>query len=189
MIKIKKPDLTSAICKVKGYHASIITGFGATGMLLSSIAILIIAVEARKVVSDTFMVCSWAVYIVLMLLSVAALAGGIILTISIKKKYCVSFFKDSIIVYEFKSLANCGYRSFEYDEIAEYGFIHKLDKDVKNDIYLYCEVFNYGKLKILDTAGKMHTVPVGDINITKEFLKEYTGKEEKIYQMLKGIHY
>ncbi len=123
-------------------------------------------------------------------ISVTALIGGIVLSIVLKKRDCLAFFKDFIIVYEFNSIFNYGYRSFKYDEIKEYGFIHELEREAKElRMYLKSEVYNHGKMIILDVSGKKHKIPVNDIDKAKEFFKTYTCKDETVYQKLHGIHY
>lgn len=190
MKKLKNPDLSKSIITIKGYHSSAASAFGAFGIVFFSIVTLIIAVEGSKVFSAQAMVISWAVCGAVTAVSVAAFVGGIVMSVVIKKRDCVAFFNDFLIVYEFNNLASSGYLSLGYDEIAEYGFVHELDRQAqKLRMYLPCEVFNYGKLIISDTLGKKHTVPVKDIDKAKENLQVGTGKEETIYQRLHGIHY
>ena len=190
MTKVGKPKLSFAICTVKGYHSSNLAAVCAFFVLMSAIALLIVGVEARKVLSDENLILCLALLGTVLVLSASVFTGGLIITAVIKKKDCVIFFKDFIIVYEFSSLFNCGYRKLDYDEIAEYGFIHELDKEaIKLRMYHDSEVFNYGKLIIKDAAGKKYTVPLNDIDKVNEFLKEYTQKDETVYQRLKGIHY
>ena len=190
MNKLKKPDLSNAIIKIKGYHTSKASALGAFGAVFFSIAMLIIAVEASKVFSAQAMTISWVVYGIIMLISVTSLIYGIVSSAVIKKRDCITFFNDSFIVYELNRFAFGGYVSFGYNEIVEYGFIHALNNQVKKStMYLNSDVYNYGWLKILDTSGKKHTIPVSDIEKAKQYLKNYTDKDETIYQRLKGINY
>lgn len=190
MKKIKKPDLSKAMITIKGYHSSAASAFGALGIVLLSIVMIIIAVEASKVFSVRAMIISWAVCGTIMALSVATFVSGIVVSTVIKKRDCIAFFDDHIIVYQFNNWASSGYLSLSYDEITEYGFVHVLNREAqKLRMYLPCEVYNYGKLIIFDTLGKKHTVPVNDIDKAKENLKVGTGKEDTIYQRLHGIHY
>ena len=189
MTKIRKPKLSSAVGTVKGYHSSFLGAVCAFFALIIVIAIIIVSVEARKVLSKENLTVCLAVLGAAWVLSASVFAGGLILNRLIRKKDCVIFFEDFIIIYEFKSLFNCGYYELGYEEIAGYGFFHELDKDaVKHKIYLPCDVFNYGKLIIKDIAGKAYPVPVGDIDKAAELLKTYTGKDETVYQSLKGVN-
>ena len=151
--------------------------FGGFFTLFCSIALLIVTIEAKDVLSSEDMTICLAVVCSALGLSVSALVGGLILTDVIKKKDCVIFFDKFITVYEFRSLFNCGYRVFDYEEIAEYRFRYQWDQRGDGKHLLACDFFNYGWLKIKDFAGKEYKVPVSDIKKARELLKLYTGKE------------
>ena len=175
MTKIKKPKISLATYIIKGYHSSWMAALGGFFTLFFSIALLIVTVEAKDVLSNTEMTISLAVVCSALGLSVSAFVGGLVLTDIIKKKDCIIFFDKSITVYEFRSLFNCGYRVFDYEELAEYRFIQQWDRSERR--LLDCDFFNYGWLKLKDSAGKEYKIPVSDIKQTGELLKQYTGKE------------
>ena len=124
MTKIRKPKLSLAVQTIKGYHASKTAAVCAFFALMLCIALIIVGVEARKVLSNENLVLCFAVLGAALALSALGFAGGLIITAVIKKRDSIAFFENFIIVYEFSSLFNCGYRKFDYEEIAEYGFIH-----------------------------------------------------------------
>ena len=143
--------------------------------LFCSIALLIVTVDGKDALSSGDMTICLAVICSALGLSVAALVGGLILTDIIKKKDCVIFFDKGITVYEFRSLFNCGYRVFDYEEIAEYRFRYEWNRRERH--LLASDFYNYGWLKLKDVAGKEYKVPVSDIKEARELLKLYTGKE------------
>lgn len=199
MEKVDKPDIDGAEVKSKGYRFEFLSALCYLGLFFSALIFGIVYQERAHVSSQGFIIAGIACGIAA-LLFIALLICDKRIERAICKRDCVLLYNDGMTVYVTKPKEEKGYIFFKYDEIEDYGFIHIVrgsgsgesrpiftSKRQSAGTYLFCNLHNYGYMRITDKDGGYYNVPIGDIETVRGFLKEHTTINEFIYQRIGGI--
>ena len=201
MNKIDDTNFPHAVCKVKGYRFTMLNLLGILIVFFSALSFFIVY-DNRKNVSTQTLVTTGIVCGIIAALGIGLSVFDRILTARIKKKDCVVLFEDGIAVYIDKPKADRGYKHFTFDELQDYGFINIVrkggsgesritfkEKRRSTSTYLYADLMNYGYMRITAKDGGYYHIPVGDIEIIRNFMKEHAPQvEEFVYMRIAGIH-
>lgn len=200
MEKVVQPDIDGAEVKAKGYRFTFLSALCYVGLFFSALIFFIIYQERAHVSKHGLIIAGIACGLAV-LLFIALLVCEKCVERAICKRDCVLLYKDGMTVYVTKPKEEKGYVYFKYDELEDYGFIHIvrgkesgeslpifMTKHQSASTYLFCNLHNYGYMRITDKDGGYYNVPIGDIETVRNYLKEYAAVNEFIYQRIGGIH-